>query len=147
MSFTDCSSVTLHRCVSGSNLGDGFACSSSVGPIKWMSPECVSSNNSGHGFHLADCSGSSVHRCISSGNGLQGIRATATFSDGTISDCTASGNGGGIQVIGSACIVTRCSSTTGQLGGIEVSPNSFPGAIVDGAALPVRCNPNDNVLH
>ena len=138
--------VTLQRCVSSSNLGDGFKCASTF-PVRWSCPECLSSRNSGHGFHLADCSGALLDRCAATGNGGQGLRATATFSDGTISDFVSNGNGGGMQVQGTGNIITRCSATTGTLGGISIAPNNAVGATVDGAALPQRCNPNDNVLH
>jgi hypothetical protein len=145
--FVDCPSVGLERCEFSNNTGDGVKCSSTVGPIKWMAPECLARNNSGNGFDLSDCVGFEMVDCIATGNGGFGIIGRGTVATGRIERCSATGNGGGIALAGTGCLVVSNSCSSGPLGAYSVAQGNTMGPIIDSAGVAQSCNPRANVQY
>jgi len=145
--FTDCTSVTLSSCVFGENTGNGVTCSSSIGPIRWMSPECISHRNSGNGFDLSNCAGGQLIRCRTSGNGGRGIQCSSSFTGGVIEGCTSTGDQGGIHVLGTGNLIRSNTATISPNGGFSIAQGNAAGTVIDQAGLASRCSPHDNVLH
>lgn len=145
--FVDCPSIGLERCEFSNNNGDGVKCSSTVGPIKWMSPECMARNNTGSGFDLANCVGFELVGCVATGNGSFGITGRGTVATGRIERCSATGNGGGISLAGTGCLVVNNSASSGPLGAIVVGQGNVVGPIIDVAGVATSCNPRANVVY
>lgn len=144
--FVGCSTVTLSRCVFNDNTGDGVACSSGVGPVRWMAPECTSSRNTDDGFDLSDCSGAQLVECIASGNGVAGFGFRGTMSTGSIERCSATGDSCGFLVAGQGNLVVGNSASDGPLGALVIDPGNVAGPVIDAAGGATSCNPRANVL-
>ncbi len=148
MVFIDCPSVTLRRCVSNGNTGDGVNSRSSVGPIKWMAPEMMVANNTGDGFDLDDCVGAQLERCMSTGNAGVGFRLGASFTRGRIDGCSsADDTGGGIWVLGSSNVVMNCSATANAVGAFDISPQSPSAPVITVGELATNRTPNVNIVY
>ncbi len=145
--FVDCPSVGIERCEFSNNTGDGVKCSSTVGPIKWMAPECMARNNTGNGFDLSDCVGFEMVDCIATGNGGFGIMGRGTVATGRIERCSATGNGGGIALAGTGCLVVGNACSSGPLGAYNVGQGNVFGPVIDAAGVATSCNPRANVVY
>ncbi|MEM7755135.1 MAG: right-handed parallel beta-helix repeat-containing protein [Planctomycetota bacterium] len=148
MVFVDCPSVTLRRCVSNGNVGDGVRASSSVGPIRWMAPEMMVSNNTGDGMHLSDCVGARLQRCVSSGNGGAGFVLDATCTRAHVSGCTSMNDaGGGFFVLGSGNLVMGCAADASAAGAFNIAANNGATVVIDAAAVAANRFPDPNVRY
>jgi len=150
MLFTDCSSVSLHRCVASNNTGPGMACGSSSGvSCTWSSVDCVCSSNSLAGMSLSNCVGGQVLRCVLSGHsGGRGLECLSTFTGGKIEACSCTGNAGGILVEGLGNLVISNSCTFGPLGAFSVvQPGNAVGRIIDSGAMQQSCDPRANIQY
>ncbi|MEL6330822.1 MAG: hypothetical protein AAFR38_14320 [Planctomycetota bacterium] len=148
MVFLNCPSVTLRRCVSNGNTGDGVRASSNVGPVRWMSPEMMVSNNTGGGMVLDSCVGARLERCVSSGNGGGGYVLRQGFTKGRVSGCSSSDDkGGGFFVSGTGNLIMGCSADGSAAGAFNILPGNLATPIVDAATLPTNRVPDPNIIY
>ncbi len=144
--FIDCPSVTLRRCVFNGNDGSGARCRSSVGPIKWMSPESISKRNGLHGFDLDECVGAHLDRCTTSGNAGAGFQLGSAFVDGRVEACSSTDNaGGGVIVLGPGNLVVRCRAQSNPVGAFLFAPGNSTGTVINPVTLNANTNPNANI--
>lgn len=147
MNFDNCPSVTLRRCVFNDNTGAGVRCRSSVGPVKWMSPEMILQGNSGNGADLDNITGGTLDRCASSGNGGIGMLLGASCTKVRVTGCSSTDDGGGgIWVTGTGNMIVGCSATANAVGAFDIAPNNTAGLIISGGELPQSRDCNANVV-
>lgn len=141
------SSVSLTNCVFNENGQDGVKVRSSVGPLKWMAPECIASRNAGSGFDLDNIEGGSLENCKAVGNGLIGFQIGNAVRSMTISGCIAMGNPGGIVVYGTQNVIVGCTASNGPIGAFAINAGNAAGPVISAADVATSCNPRANVAH
>ncbi len=125
MTFVDCPSITLTRCVASDNFGPGFKASGSgnIGPIRWMAPESISQRNSGNGFDLADGTAVLID-CEAHANGGTGFLLRNTITRGRVERCNALENAAGFVIDASGCLVIDNRASADAIGGFAIGANN-----------------------
>ncbi|MEM0983453.1 MAG: right-handed parallel beta-helix repeat-containing protein [Planctomycetota bacterium] len=149
MVFINCPEVQLMRCVSSGNVGDGVNARSSVGPIRWMSPEMLVSRNSGAGMNLSNCEGAVLERCHSSGNGTSGFLLNSSVTRARVIGCssTSEGNGTGFVVIGTRNLIAGCSAEDTATGGFNVFQGNALARVIRANEVRNNTIPDANILY
>lgn len=146
MRFFNCPSVSLMRCVSNGNTGDGVNASANIGPIRWMAPEMLTSRNSGNGMFLSNCAGVQLDRCKSNGNAGVGIFLDESCVGGRIERCDSVGDGaGGIWVAGTGMLVMGNSTQVGAAGGFMIAPGNTSTPVLNAQQVTTNRVPDPNI--
>ena len=145
--FFDCTTITLRNSVFNDHLdGPGVLVRSGVGPVRWMAPESIASNNASNGFDVDDILGGAFARCTANGNGGTGFLLGAAVRQCRVERCDASSNaGGGFSLLGQGNLIVGCRASTSAVGGYNIGAGNTRGPIITGPGVLANTNPDANI--